>query len=141
MLKKIVAGTIVSLSLVSSLIASDDLKINMETLASSLSDVQRGFLTNDRTFTQTSLNKFQKEVKDILGEKHHIMSLLPEKIRYKASIAINSAEMIDKSIKEIDTILADKNMRMINRQMKSQKEFLNIQEQCFRCHNLVRDWK
>ena len=44
------------------------------------------------------------------------LKLLSEDIMHKSNIAINSAKMISKSI-------------------------LNIETECFRCHNLARDWK
>lgn len=145
MLKKMFISALISLSVASYASAasskSNELKADMDTLSGSVSAIQQGFFSNDKAFTLEALAKFQKDVKNILGDKHTITNLLPEKLRYKASIAINSAEMIDKYINEIDSLLNDKNIRMIKRQMKTQKAFLNIQAQCFRCHNLVRDWE
>ena len=141
MLKKMLVSALISLSVTTCVSAQAELKADMDTLSGSVSAIQQGFFTNDKAFTLEALAKFQKDVKNILGDKHTITNLLPEKLRYKSSIAINSAEMIDKYINEIDDLLNDKNIRMIKRQMKTQKAFLNIQAQCFRCHNLVRDWE
>jgi len=140
MIKKILISGLISLSIASSASAMD-LKEGMNTLSGTLYEIQRGFLTNDKVLTQDSLTKFKKDIDSMLGDKQTITDLLPEDTKHKASIAINSAKMIDKSIADIQKVLADKNMRMINRQMKSQKAFLEIQKQCFRCHNLVRDWQ
>lgn len=125
----------------SSAIAQDELKADMGKMASELSSVQIGFFANDRKGTLASLMALKETVDKSIGDKKTITNLLPEDVKYKSSIAINSAELIDKYIDEIETILKDKDMRMINRQMDSQKAFLEIQKQCFRCHNLVRDWE
>ena len=140
MLKKMLISAIVSLS-VASCVNAGELKTDMDMLSGSVSAIQQGFFTNNKAFTLDSLAKFRKDVKAVLGDKETITKLLPEDLKYKASIAINSAEMIDKYIAEIEDTLTDKNIRMIKRQMASQKAFLNIQAQCFRCHNLVRDWE
>ena len=141
MLKKTLVGLVVCLGLSSGAVASDKLQENMDNLAGSLSGLQMGFLTNDKKMATTSVQSLRKQISVYLDDKDAITKLLPPEIQYKSSIAINSAHMINKYAKEIEKILTDKNMRMIDRQMKSQKAFLNIQNQCFRCHNLVRDWE
>ena len=140
MLKKTLMSLVVCLGLSSS-VSATELQNDMGILAGTLSEVQIGFFTNDKKSTLESLDRLQSEVKKYLGDKDTVTKLLPEEVQYKASIAVNSAEMIDKSIVQIKEVLKDKNMRMINRQMKTQKAFLEIQNQCFRCHNLVRDWQ
>lgn len=110
-------------------------------LSATFSSVEQGFLTNDKKATLKALDSFQKEVDELLGDKKNITRLLPEDLKHKSSMATNTATSIDKYIDEIRVILKDKNMRMINRQNRSQKAFVNIQQQCFRCHNMVRDWE
>ena len=133
---------LVSLSIVSSVSANGyDLKTNMAMLSATFSSVEQGFLTNDKKATLKALDSFQKEVDELLGDKKNITRLLPEDLKHKSSMATNTATSIDKYIDEIRVILKDKNMRMINRQNRSQKAFVNIQQQCFRCHNMVRDWE
>ncbi len=142
MLKKVLIGGLLSFAIVSSASANSyDLKTNMDLLASTFSDVQQGFLTNNEEVTLASLVKFQKEIDELLGDKDNITKLLPDDLKHKASMATNTATMIDKYIAEIKSILNDKKMPMIDRQNKSQKAFVNIQVQCFRCHNMVRDWE
>ena len=141
MLKKSLLSIVLSLGLTVSLGANDKLKAEMGQLAGSLSAVQMGFFTNDKKTTLDSVLTLRKEVENFLGNKETIEGLLPENVKHKASIAINSAEMIKKYSDEIIAVLNDRNMRMINKQMKTQKAFTGIQNQCFRCHNLVRDWQ
>ena len=141
MLKKTLLSLVLTLGLTSSLVANDKLKADMGQLAGTLSAVQMGFFSNDKQATLDSLATLRKEVSTMLGDKETIKGLLPENVQHKASIAINSADMIKKYSDEITAILNDRNMRMINKQMKTQKAFTGIQNQCFRCHNLVRDWQ
>jgi hypothetical protein len=121
--------------------ANDELKGDMHQLTTSLAAVQTGFFTNDKTATIDAITKLKASVAKVLGNKESITALLPDSVKHKASIAINSSDMIQKSADEIIEVLNDRDMRMINKQMKTQKAFANIQSQCFRCHNLVRDWE
>lgn len=141
MIKKVLISGLVSLSIATGLSANDLLKEEMNTMSGSLYDIQRGFLTNDKKYTIDSLAKFRKDVKSYLGDEKAIKKSLPENVKHKSSIAINSAKMIEKHASDIEKALSDKNLTMINRQMRTQKSFLEIQNQCFRCHNLVRDWE
>ena len=141
MLKKTLVSLVICAGLASSVSAQDELKADMGKMAAELTAVQMGFFTNDKKETLASILKLRKIVDKTLGDKDTITNLLPEEVRYKSSIAVNSAELIDRYVDEIEKILTDKNMRMINRQMSSQKAFLEIEQQCFRCHNLVRDWE
>lgn len=141
MLKKMLISGVVALSLATGANAGEyDLKNNMNVLSSGLAEVQRGFLTNDKAFTQESLAKFKKEVHNLLSDKKNIEKMLPTDARFKSSIAVNSATIMKDKIDAINHILNDKNMRMIDRQKNSQRAFLELQNQCYRCHNLVRDW-
>lgn len=141
MLKKTLLSLVVCVGLVSSVNAQEELKANMNTMASNLSSVQMGFFKNDKKATLASIIELKKNVYHILGDEKAITKMLPADVQYKSSIAVNTAELINRHIDEIEDILTDKNMRMINRQMRSQKAFLEIEKQCFRCHNLVRDWE
>ena len=141
MLKKILVSGLVSLSIVTGVAAQEELINEMNILTGSLYEIQRGFLTNDKKMALDALSNFERDVKTYIGDEKSIKKLLPKEVQHKSSIAINSANMIGKHVKEIRKTLTDKNITMINRQMRSQKAFLGIQNQCFRCHNLVRDWK
>ena len=139
MFKKSIAGVVISLSIVSSLNA-EVLKQDMDALESSLIAVQHGFLLNDRKTALLLLADFKKNVNKVLGSKEKVVSLLPDKLKNKSSIALNSGKMIDSYLQEIDSIANDKNLTPIKARIKAQEAFLNIQTQCFKCHNLVRDW-
>lgn len=142
MIKKVLISGLVSLTLATGLSANDyDLKTNMSMLSATLSGVEQGFLTNDKKATLEALSRFQNEIDTLLGDKDNITKLLPEKLKHKASMATNTATMIDKYIGEIREVLTDEKMPMIDRENKSQKAYLNIEGQCFRCHNMVRDWE
>ena len=141
MFKKTLLSLVVCAGIVSSVSAQEELRADMGKMAADLSSVQIGFFTNNKKDTLAALMDLKGIVYKTIGDKKTITKLLPEEVRYKSSIAINSAELINRYIDEIEDILKDKNMRMINRQMRSQKAFLEIEKQCFRCHNLVRDWE
>jgi len=140
MIKKGFLTLVLSCVLVSGAMAGE-LKKDMTKIAHTLSQVQMGFFSSDKVSTLKYLQELKTTTKAVLGDKEKITKLLPKDVKYKSSIAINSAHMIVKYVDEIESILNNKNMRMIKRQMQSQKAFVNIQNQCFRCHNLVRDWK
>lgn len=139
MLKKTLISLVVSYGLATSAIAGE-LKADMDALASNLVDIQMGFYTNDTDLTLKSTKLLKEHVHRVLGDKDAITKLLPENLKHKASIALNSAEIIEKNVEIIEDTYKDVNARLINKQMKSQKAFIEIQNQCFRCHNLVRDW-
>ncbi len=141
MLKKILVGGLLSLSIATSASAGSELLNEMNILSGGLYEVQRGFLTNDMDSALKSLDTFEKDVSAYLGDETAIKRLLPKKLKHKSNIAINSANMISKHIQDIREILKDKDLPMVSRQMSSQKAFMEIQYQCFRCHNLVRDWQ
>ena len=140
MIRKTLIGALVCFGL-SSGVSAGELKNEMNDLAGTITSLEMGFFTNNKAATLDSIATLRKQVKEYLGDEDKITKLLPEHVKYKSSIAINSAEMIDKYALEIKKALSDKNMRMITRQMKTQKAFAEIQNQCFRCHNLVRDWE
>jgi len=141
MFKKGILGLVISLGLSTGLTANDTLKADMARLAKSVSVAQAGFLANDKAMTLAGVIQLKKDVKEILGDEKSIKVLLPEEIQYKSSIATNTAQMIEKYAGQIETTLNDRSMRMINQQMRTQTAFTEILDQCFRCHNLVRDWK
>ena len=140
MLKKTLVSLGLSLCLVSSLSANEELKANMIKLSDSMTKAQSGFYANDKKTVLEAILQLRKDSKAVLSNKKKITELLPEKIKYKASIAINTAELIERYADQIEYTLQDNNMRTINQQMRTQKAFGDIQKQCFRCHNLVRDW-
>jgi len=143
MLKKTLVSIVVCLGLAGSAVAQEgsDLKAGMGALSGSVSALQMGFFTNDKKASLDAITMLRENVKKYMGDKETITKLLPENEKYKASIAVNSAQMIEKYAAEIAKELTDKNMSAINREMSTQKAFLEIQNQCFRCHNLVRDWQ
>lgn len=143
MLRKTLVSVIVCLGLSSTVVSAGnaELKEGMGQLSGSVSALQMGFFTNDKDITLDAVKTLRENVQKYLGDKDKVTKLLPESLQYKSSIAVNSAQMIEKNAIIIEKALADKNMRMINRQMSTQKALLEIQNQCFRCHNLVRDWE
>ncbi|MEA2073223.1 MAG: hypothetical protein U9O86_06515 [Campylobacterota bacterium] len=143
MLRKTLVSVIVCLGLSSTVVSAGntELKEGMGQLSGNVSALQMGFFTNDKSITLDAVKTLRENVQKYLGDKEKVTKLLPESLQYKSSIAVNSAQMIEKNAIIIEKALADKNMRMINRQMSTQKALLEIQNQCFRCHNLVRDWE
>ena len=139
MFKKALVSLVVSAGIVSSLNA-ETLKHDMNILATSLSSVQRAFLLNDREKSVRLLIDLKKNITHTLGSKEKVINLLPDKLKYKSRIAVNSGKMITQYIAQIDAIYADKSLKHIEAQMEAQDALLNIQVQCYKCHNLVRDW-
>ena len=140
MFKKTLLSLLVCLGVSSSVVAGD-LKKDMNELATNMTELQMGFYTNDKSMTLNAALRLKEHVVKTLGDEETITALLPNELKYKASIAINSAKIIVRDLDDITTTLSDKNMRMIKRQMRTQKALIDIQNQCFRCHNLVRDWE
>ena len=139
MFKKAVISLVVSAGIVSSLNA-ETLKHDMNILATSLSSVQRAFLLNDREKSVRLLIDLKKNITHTLGNKEKVVNLLPDELKFKSRIAINSGKMINQYIEQIDAIYEDKSLKHIEAQMEAQDALLNIQVQCYKCHNLVRDW-
>ena len=136
MFKKLLLGFIVTFTLTSNIIAKDESKSGMELLVADLSEAQMNFFKNDIKASLAAILKLQKNIKNIIGNKERVKELLPIELQYKVSTARNSAVMIKHSINTIISALKDKNMRIQNRQRRTQRAFLEIQSQCFRCHNL-----
>jgi len=141
MVRKTLLGMILLLGMGVTAVDAGELKQDMDKLASDIYEMQVGFFTNDKAATLTAVDKLKGHVKQYLGDKYTITQLLPDELKYKSSIAVNSATLIEKYANEIENVLNNRDMRMINKQMRTQKAFLGIQNQCFRCHNLVRDWQ
>jgi hypothetical protein len=139
MLKKTLVSLVISAGLVSSL-GAETLKHDMNVLATSLSTVQRAFLLNDKAKSIRLLADLKKNITHTLGTKEKVVALLPKNLRYRSRIAINSGKMINQYIGEINEVFADKKISNIEAQMETQDTLLNIQAQCYKCHNLVRDW-
>ncbi|WP_457744969.1 hypothetical protein [Sulfurimonas sp.] len=139
MFKKTLVSLVVSAGIVSSLNA-ETLKHDMNILATSLSSVQRAFLLNDREKSVRLLVNLKKNITHTLGSTKKVINLLPDKLKYKSRIAVNSGKMINQYIHQIDDIYADKSLTNIQAEMEAQDALLNIQVQCYKCHNLVRDW-
>ena len=139
MFKKTLAGLVIGASLVSS-VNAETLKHDMKVLATSLSSVQRAFLLNDKEKSVRLLKDLKKNITHTLGSKEKVVNLLPKELKFKSRIAVNSGKMINQYIHEIDEIYADKHLKHIEAQMEAQDALLNIQRQCYKCHNLVRDW-
>jgi len=140
MFRKTLLSLVVGAGIVSNL-GAESLKTDMNILATSLASVQRGFLLNDRDKTVKLLADLKTHVYHVLGNEKKVVALLPEKLKYKSRIAVNSGKMIRTYIDEIEGIYYDKTLTPIKAQMEAQSALVNIQVQCYKCHNLVRDWK
>ena len=139
MLKKVL-GTIVGVGLVTSL-SAETLKYDMTVLYNSFSSVQRSFFLNDPDQAVRLLADLKSKSYRILGNEKKIVKLLPEDLKHKSKIAINSGKLIAQYIDEIEAVYYDKSLNGIQAEVKAQQALLNIQNQCYKCHNLVRDWE
>ena len=143
MKKKLVISVLLILGLATASNAGStyDLKTNMNLLSANFSDVQQGILRNDCDVTEVALKKFKKEVDSLLGDRERMKKLLSKDLKKKAVMATNTANNMDKYIAEMQAAISNKSLKKIDRQNRTQKAYLNIQNQCFRCHNMVRDWE
>lgn len=140
MLKKIVMGTVASICLVSSLNAAN-IKQEMNVLTNSLSSVQRAFMENDRDKSIRLLADLKINIHKVLGSEKKVHKLLPDKFQDKTKIALTTGKIINENIYKIEAIYYDESLNALQAQMKSQEVLLDIQRQCFKCHNLIRDWE
>ena len=139
--KKILVSFIVALGLATIVNANDTLKSNMDGMAGSLSAAQMGFFSDSEEAIIASVKDLKAYVNKVVGDEKAIIKLLPENMKYKSAIAIQSANIIKKNIAIMEKNLTDKSVRTIDKHMRTQKAFVEIEKQCFKCHNLVRDWE
>ena len=139
MLKKTLVGLVISAGLVSSL-GAESLKYDMEILAANLASTQRAFLLNDKKQSVKLLADLKKSIHHTLGSKEKVVALLPKDVKYRSRIAVHSGRMITQYIDQIDEVFADKKISNLEAEMETQDALLHIQAQCYKCHNLVRDW-
>lgn len=142
MVKNIVIKTLIVTGLVSGLSAADyDLKSNMHQMSMEMLAVQQGIMSNNDEATLDALKRFKSSVDDLLGDKDSITKLLPDSKKANAPMAVNSAHTLNLYMDEISTAINNKDLDDLQKQNKTQKAFMNIQGQCFHCHNLARDRK
>lgn len=139
MLKKSLVGLLLSLGVVS-VLSAGDLKNDMSQMSRLVNTIQYGFLANKKDTLDRSVPELRKYVQSLLDNQDAMIKLLPEESQYKSSIAVNSGELIVKYAKEIEDQLNNSNEKMITRHLKAQEALSKMEFQCFRCHNLIRDW-
>jgi len=139
MLKKILVGLVISTGVVSSL-GAETLKYDMTVLYNNFSSVQRSYFVNDRKQAMRLLADLKMNTDRILGNEKKIIRLLPKGLKDRSKIAITSGRLIRENISKIESVYYDKSLNKIQAEVKAQKALTNIQIQCYKCHNLVRDW-
>ncbi len=139
MVKKILVGIVVSASIVSAL-SADTLKDGMKKLEHSFLSVQNAYLLNDRDNAMKALSDLRINVHHYLGTDEKVRKLLPADLKDREKIGVNSGRLIKESITNIENIYFSKKLNKIQAEVKAQDELINIEKQCFKCHNLVRDW-
>ena len=142
MVKNIVIKALIVTGLVSGLSAADyDLKKNMQQISMEMLALQQGIMSSDDKATLSALKQFKSSVNELLGDKESITKLMPANKKDKAPMAVNSAHTLNLYMDEISAAINDKNLNDLEKQSKTQKAYINIQGQCFHCHNLARDTK
>ncbi|MGB5966627.1 MAG: hypothetical protein WBF77_12995 [Sulfurimonadaceae bacterium] len=142
MVKNIVIKTLIVTGLVSGLSAADyDLKSNMRQMSMEMLAVQQGIMSNSDKATLDALKQFKSSVNHLLGDEDSITKLMPDSKKANAPMAVNSAHTINQYMDEISAAINNKNLNDLEKHSKTQKAFMNIQGQCFHCHNLARDRK
>ena len=142
MVKSIVIKALVLVGVASSLNAAEyDLKSNMYQISMEMFAVQQGLMSNNDEATLEAVQQFKSSVNVLLGDKDNITKSLPEGKKDKAPMAVNSAHTINLYMDQISAAINNKNLNDLQKQNKTQKAFMNTQEQCFNCHNLARDRK
>ena len=142
MVKNIVIKALIVTGLASGLSAADyDLKKNMQQMSMEMLALQQGIMSSDDKATLSALKQFKSSVNELLGDKESITKLMPANKKDKAPMAVNSAHTLNLYMDEISAAINDKNLNDLEKQSKTQKAYINIQGQCFHCHNLARDTK
>jgi len=142
MIKNILIKALIVTGLVSGLSAADyDLKQNMQKMSMEMLALQQGIMSSDDKATLSALKQFKSSVNELLGDEESITKLMPEGKKDKAPMAVNSAHTLNLYMDEIGAAINDKNLNDLEKQSKTQKAYINIQGQCFHCHNLARDSK
>jgi hypothetical protein len=139
MLNKIVLTAVASFCIASSL-SADKIKTEMGILSNSLSSVQRAFMEDDRDKSIRLLADLKISIHKVLGSERKVLKLLPKELQDKKNIALNTGKIINENIDKIQAIYFDESLTNIQAQIQSQELILDIERQCFKCHNLVRDW-
>ncbi len=165
MKKSILVSGLVALAVItSSLNATDkfDLKANMMKLNVELVEIQRGLMSGSQKKVEVTLDSFEIDVSDLLGDngkdmkniskemknkayRAKMMRLLPEDMKnkkHKVSVAMESARKIKVGMRNLrEALKNNEELSIRKRQIKTQESYLNIVNACFMCHNLVRDKK
>ncbi|MEN8146178.1 MAG: hypothetical protein ABFR02_01005 [Campylobacterota bacterium] len=142
MVKNMVIKTLIVTGLVSGLSAADyDLKSNMHQMSMEMHAVQQGIMSNSDEATLDALKRFKSSVNHLLGDTDNITKLLPDSKKAKAPMAVNSAHTINLYMDEISAAINNKELNDLQKHNKIQKAYMDIQGQCFHCHNLARDRK
>jgi len=139
MLKKSLVSFLLGLGFVSVLNAGD-LKNDMSQMSRLVNTIQYGFLANKQDSLKRAVPELRKYVQSLLDNQDEMIKRLPKGTQYKSSIAVNSGELIVKYAEEIEKQLNDPKEKMITRHLKAQEALSKMEFQCFRCHNLIRDW-
>jgi len=140
MLKKVLVGMVVSAGIVSSL-GAETLKYDMTVLYNNFASLQRSYFLNDKDQAMRLLADLKMNTHRILGDEKKVIGLLPKGLKDRSKIATTSGRLINEYISEIEAIYYNKNLNAIQAEVQAQKALTNIQVQCYKCHNLVRDWK
>ena len=140
MLNKILITAVATVCIVSNLSATEKIKTEMGVLTNSLASVQRAFMENDRDKSIRLLADLKISINKVLGSERKVLKLLPKELQEKSKIALNTGRIINENIASIEAIYFDDSLTNIQAQMNSQEKILDIQRQCYKCHNLVRDW-
>lgn len=139
MVKKLLLSTLATFAL-STTLSAYDLKSNMLLLNAELSEVQRTFITSDMKGVDSSIKRFAKHAKELLGNKAKFKAMLPKDKQSKANEAIMAAQIIDHNVEIILNEIANKyNHSGKRRREEAQRAYTYIEHACFRCHNIVRD--
>lgn len=139
MFKKVLVGTVIGLGMFSS-VGAETLKYDMSVLYNNFSAVQRSYFVNNSKQAMKLLTDLKMNTDRVLGNEEKIKALLPSELQHKSKIATTSGRLIMEEINKIEAIYYDKSLNRIQAAVKAQEALTNIQVQCFKCHNLVRDW-
>jgi cytochrome c553 len=132
-MKKLVT-TLTTLALATSVAMADkSLDASMINMETGLSDIQKGFLYNQKAL----INEGAKKILDgnkIFHSESSVKKYLPANKSHMSGIAFNTANRINQYTDELTVYLKN------NEYSKASSAYSNIINACTNCHAIVRGW-
>jgi hypothetical protein len=130
---KLAKTAIASLLLAGSVYANDALVISMSKMENGLSNIQKGFLYNQKALIENGVKEI-KEANKIFAKKDATKEYLPKTKQHFAHIAYDAANQMNNASDQMLKYLKD------NEMSAAQLSYSKVINACGNCHALVRGW-